>query len=227
MIAALGALFSSMGLFDLILLMVTLVPVISAAVAKFFNLGVGKGTASGDGEEKKGSGWLKRLGIVGSIIATIFFTRGWLARFPGWLKTLFAEGGRLYFVQKFFLRAIFIFRHPVMIVLGLLISAVFPSVLEYFFLIVGYVGVKLLMVFFRIGKNLFTSSEGNAAMDQLRENIVQSVDVLPPCMVQVMGYLHVVENLGIFITTFVMMIAYAAFRRVYGTFFIKAGTPLV
>lgn len=221
--------------FDIILLVTTFLPLIIQAIAKGYHLIFGSpswaknpGSAPTDDEEGSGSGWMKKLGIIGSIIGAIFFTKGWLAKFPGWLKLLFAEGGALFFLRKFVLRAIYIFRHPIIMVVGLLVSSIFPSILEYFFMLMGYVGIKVFMFFFNIGKRLFLDSEGgNAAMDELRNQILTSVDGIPPCMLQVLGYLHVVENLGIFITTFTLMIMYAVFRMVYGGFFVKAGDPLL
>lgn len=212
--------------FDVILIVTTFLPLIIQAIAKGFSLIFGTpswaqqpGSAPSGDEEGSGSGWLKKLGIIGSIIGAIFFSKGWLAKFPGWLKGLFSTGGALYFFRKFILRAIYIFRHPVIMVVGLLVSSLFPSILEYFFMLMGYVGIKVFMFFFNVGKKIFLASDGgNVAMDELRNQILSSVDVLPPCMVQVLGYLHIVENLGIFITTFTLMIMYSAFRRVYGGF---------
>lgn len=220
------AFLGGLKLFDVILIVTTFLPMIIAAMGKGFQLlfgvknwGEHPGPALSEDEEGSGSGWLKKLGTIGAIVGAIFFGKGWLAKFPGWLKGLFSTGGALYFFRKFILRAIYIFRHPVIMVVGLLVSSLFPSILEYFFMLMGYVGIKVFMFFFNIGKKIFLASDGgNAAMDELRNQVLSSVDVLPPCMVQVLGYLHIVENLGIFITTFTLMIMYSAFKRVYGGF---------
>lgn len=225
MVAGLTALFAGMKLFDWILIATTLIPVISAALAKLFGLGVGSANrgepSSEDGStEKSGSGWLSKLGIIGSIIGALFFSKGWLAKFPTWFKGLFATGGSLFFVRKFVMRAIYVFRHPIIVVITLLISSIFPSILEYFFLIVGFLGVKIMMFFFHIGKRMFMN-DGNEHMNELRTQLVNSVDGIPLCMKEVMSYLHVVEDLGILITTFTLLIAFAAFKAVYENFVVR------
>lgn len=225
------AFLAGLGIFDWIVIATTLVPLISAAVAKIFGLGVGpanrENPGSDDGsDEHSGSGWLSKLGWIGAIIGTIFFTKGWLAKLPGWLKGLFASGGALYFLRSWVLRVIFIFRHPIILIVGLIISSLFPSVLEYFFLLIGFVTMKVFMLIFHVGKRMFESDQ-SPAIDQMRNSILNSIDSLPPCMTQVMGYLHLVEDLGIIVTTFALVLAYRVFMRVYGSFWIKSGNPLV
>lgn len=216
------AILAGLGIFDWIVIATTLVPLISACLAKFFGLGVGSANRDNPGEddasgEHSGSGWLSKLGWIGGIIGTLFFSKGWLARFPRWLKGLFASGGALYFLRSWVLRVIFIFRHPIIIVVGLLISSLFPSVMEYFFLLVGFVTMKVFMLIFNIGKQMFVNDQ-NPAINEIRNTLVNSFDALPPCMTNMMGYLHLVEDIGIIVTTFTLVVTYKVFIRVYGGF---------
>ena len=87
---------------------------------------------------------------------------------------------------------------------------------------VGAVSLKIFLFFFKIGKNIVTGAihtageNGGDALDEFRDMILGSFDELPPCMIQTMGYLHLVEDLGIFMTTMSILIIVSVFRMVYG-----------
>lgn len=190
---------------------------------------IGKGVSKVGG---KGGPWIAPGTTIGSTYAhsgllgvIIFFLArmwGWLSKFPGWLKTLFGEGGKLYFIHRFFLWVVTFFKNPIILVASLVTSVIFPTILEKIFLCVGAVVLKIFMFFFKIGKSAFmgamrtAAQDGGNALDEFRDAILGSFDELPPCMIQVMGYLHLVEDLGIIMTCISVLIIVSVFKTVYG-----------
>lgn len=80
------------------------------------------------------------------------------------------------------------------------------------------------MTIFKIGKAAFLGAAGpgtGGAIDQFREAILGSFDDLPVCMVQVMGYIHFIEDLGIIVSTVTLLVVVSVFRVVYGNFITK------
>lgn len=160
-------------------------------------------------------------GVLGAIFFVVSKIWGWLTKFPGWLKYLFGEGGKLFFIHKFFMFAITFFKNPIILALSLITSVVFPTILEKIFLVVGAIGLKIFMFFFKIGKAAFmgamqsAAQGGGNALDEFRDAILGSFDEFPPCMIQTMGYLHLVEDLGIFMTCISLLVIVSVFKTVY------------
>ena len=77
------------------------------------------------------------------------------------------------------------FKFPVIMGLTLVLSQVFPGLLERIFLIVGALSVKIGLVIFGNVMDLINDSAENN-MDQLNTIVGSSVDQLPPCLVDVM-----------------------------------------
>lgn len=159
------------------------------------------------------------LGVIAFLLSKIW---GWLVKFPPWLKTLFGEGGKLFFIHKFFLFIVTFFKNPLILGASLVTSVIFPTFLEKIFLCVGAVGLKIFLFFFKIGKSAFmgamrtAAQDGGNALDEFRDAILGSFDELPPCMIQVMGYLHLVEDLGIIMTCISVLVIVSVFKVVYG-----------
>ena len=59
-------------------------------------------------------------------------------------------------------------------------------------------------------------SDGGNAIDEFRDAILGSFDEFPPCMIQTMGYLHLVEDLGIVFTCISVLVIVSVFKTVYG-----------
>ena len=169
---------------------------------------------------------------AGSVIAKGGFFAGVLellskiwkvvGRFPKFLVGLFAQGGKLYFIRvalEFILGA---FKSPVILFFGLLGSAFFPTILEMFFLLVGAAMMKIFIFFFGIVKKLFvdmSSSDGGAGvLDEFRQAIYGSFGDLPPCMVQTMGYVHLLEDLGMIVSCMALILTISVFRVMFGAF---------
>lgn len=99
------------------------------------------------------------------------------------------------------------FKFPVIMGLTLVLSQVFPGLLERIFLIVGALSVKIGLVIFGNVMDLINDSAENN-MDQLNTIVGSSVDQLPPCLVDVMGYMHLVEDIGLIISTAILIMVY-------------------
>lgn len=166
---------------------------------------------------------LKQTGAIGAVLLMLTRIWGWLGRFPAFLKGLFAEGGALGFLRPLLEFIVGMFKTPVLMFFSLVVSSMFPTILEKIFLVVGAVGMKIFLYFFKIGKTVFTSTLESAGgeggvVDEFRDAVLGSFDELPPCMINVMGYLHVIEDLGMIVTTATLILLVSVFRVVYGSF---------
>lgn len=167
---------------------------------------------------------LRQTGAVGAILLILTRIWAWLSRFPAFLKGLFDTGGFLGFLRPMLEFIVGMFKTPILVFFSLLMSAFFPTILEKIFLLVGAVGMKIFLYFFKIGKNVFTntlssmSQGGNGPLNEFQDAVLGSFDQLPPCFVDVMGYVHLLENLGMIVTTATLILLVSVFRVVYGSF---------
>lgn len=215
-----------------------LAPIIKALVVKVFPKILGRmrgvgGKLTGNAEGLGGGTLvlgdlalgesIKQTGAIGAVLLILTRIWGWLGRFPAFLKGLFDAGGALGFLRPILEFIVGMFKTPVLVFISLLVSSFFPTILEKIFLVVGAVGMKIFLYFFKIGKNIFTAaledagSEGGV-VDEFRDAVLGSFDELPPCMVNVMGYVHLIENIGMLVTTATLILLVSVFRVVYGTF---------
>lgn len=162
-------------------------------------------------------------GILSGLMMILAKMWGWMSRLPGWLKISFGAGGLLWPIRWILNFIIMGFKNPFLILISLVASAFFPTILEKIFLVFGAVTLKIFLLFFRLGKAAFLGamssggSGGTNTIDTLREMIIGSFDELPPCMVQTMGYVHFIEDLGIIMSTVTLLIIVSVFRVVYHT----------
>lgn len=166
---------------------------------------------------------IRQTGAIGAVLLILTRIWNWLGRFPTFLKGLFDAGGVLGFLRPLLEFIVGMFKTPVLVFFSLVISSFFPTILEKVFLVVGAVCMKIFLYFFKIGKNVFTSALEDAGgqggvVDEFREAVLGSFDDLPPCMVNVMGYLHLLEDLGMIVTTATLILLVSVFRVVYGSF---------
>lgn len=165
-----------------------------------------------------------KVGVFAKIVGALAFLFSWLKRFPGWLKGLFAVGGVLHFLRVIVVYLLCVVKTPILLLIMLVTSAFFPTFVEKIFLVVGSVVLRIFLWFFKLGKNVFLTaledagSDGGSAVDEFRDAVLTSFDELPPCMVEIMGYLHLVEDLGIIVTTATILALVSVFRIVYGGF---------
>ena len=67
-------------------------------------------------------------------------------------------------------------------------------------MVVGAVSVKLALVLVKWASKVMAESPENNT-EELYEIMGESVDALPPCFIDILGYCHLVEDLGLIITT--------------------------
>lgn len=170
-----------------------------------------------------------KVGVLGAILSVISRIWAWLGRFPTWLKGIFATGGALGFLKPFFEFLVHFAKTPVLLFLSLVVSAFFPTIVEKIFLVVGALALKIFLFIFKLGKKAFIGAVGQegGAVDEFRQWVLGSFDELPQPMIDIMGYLHLVEDLGMIFTTVALLAVVSAFRVVYGGVFVKSGSPLV
>lgn len=169
-------------------------------------------------------GTVAKAGVLATIVGFLGSIFSWLKRFPAWLKTLFAVGGVLHWLRVVVVYLLCVVKTPVLLGIMLVTSAVFPTFIEKIFLVVGAVCLRLFLWFFKLGKSVLlgaldsAGTGGDSALDEFREAVLGSFDELPPCMVDIMGYLHLVEDLGLIVTTAAILALVSVFRIVYGGF---------
>lgn len=169
---------------------------------------------------------IQKTGLLGAIFILVTRIWGWLGRFPAFIKSLFDVGGVLAFFRPALEFLVGMFKTPVLVFMSLFVSSLFPNILEKFFLLVGAVAMKVFLFFFKLGKNVFShaaqdiGTEGGV-VDEFRSAVLDSFDQLPHCMVDVMGYVHLLENLGLIVSTAVLLLVVSVFRIVYGSFGVK------
>ena len=113
--------------------------------------------------------------------------------------------GKIFTAIKWLLNVTFKF--PVVMGLTLVLSQIFPGLLERIFLIVGALSVKIGLLIFGNVMNLINDSAENN-VDQLNSILGESLDQLPPCLVDVLGYMHVVEDIGLLVSTAILIMVY-------------------
>ena len=195
-----------------------LIPWAVPKLGKFFGWGtaVGGGTLMGKA--------ITTGGVAGGLFALVSRIWGWLKLFPGWLKKVFGPTGFLAFVYPVFRFFLYLAKAPVLLVISFVVSSFFPTILEKIFLVVGAVGLKIFLYIFKLGKVAFLNAmddagtNGGNALSQFRDTVLGSFDELPPCMIQVMGYCHLVESLGIIMVTITLLTVVSVVRIVYGRF---------
>ena len=170
------------------------------------------------------SSTMAKSGAIGVIVVILGRIWGWCSRFTGWFKGLFEAGGTLAFIRPVLEFLLGCFKTPILLGLSLVVSSIFPTFLEKIFLTVGAVCLHIFLWIFKLGKNAFlgamehAGSDGGSAISEFRDTVLGSFDELPPCMVEVLGYLHLVEDLGLIVTTASLIALVSVFRIVYGGF---------
>lgn len=163
-----------------------------------------------------------RGGFFAGIISLLSMIWGVVGKFPKWFVGLFEAGGKLYFIRAALEFLLVSFKSPIVLFIGLLLSSIFPTILEKLFLLIGAAMMHIFVFFFGIAKKLFTDMSaaegGSPAIDQFKEAVLGSFQSLPPCMVQTMGYIHFLEDLGMITLCMALILTISIFRVMFGAF---------
>ena len=140
--------------------------------------------------------------ICGAIVAVYWFIR----RLPiTFLKIKLGTGvlGKIFSAIRWMLN--FGFKFPVVLFITLVGSQIFPGLLEKIFLLVGALCVKIGLMLF--GK-IMSAMEDTNNMEQVTAIVGDSLDQFPPCMLDVMAYMHIVEDIGLIVSTYVLIMTW-------------------
>lgn len=163
---------------------------------------------------KKVFGLDKRL--VGTNVASKAASKvsGKFSRFPKWFVSLFEKGGKLRWLRDiaFFLKNSL--SAPIILAITFILSAFCPTIFEKLMMIVGAVSIKIALVMVKWASNLMTSMPENNT-DELYNILGDTVDALPPCFIDILGYCHLVEDLGLIITTAIFVGLYNLIKYFY------------
>lgn len=142
------------------------------------------------------------LALIASVIVKIY---SFIIGIPGWLIGVYGKGGLLFsiiMVVRIIIRHIAKF--PVIVGFTLLMGQYFPTIFEKIFLVVGALSIKLALVFVGWGRSFIDGLQQNNT-SELNQILGDSLTSLPPCMVDIMGYMHFVEDVGFIVTTAVFV----------------------
>jgi len=153
------------------------------------------------------------VAAIGAVVSKLkTFIIGFLNGFPSWFIKLFGKGGALYWIFNFLKgiktklgwRAIFF--------IVFMLGTWFDTIFEFFFLVIGGVSLRILTV---VTKWAFNKQMSEDNTETLVTIMGDSIDNLPPCMIDVMGYLHLVEDLGMIISTLIFVGILNLITRLY------------
>jgi len=157
-----------------------------------------------------------RAGLIGTICAIIVKLVNVVKGFPVFAAALFAGKGvlgKIFTALRFILNLSFKF--PVIVFISLFLGQYFPNILEKIFLVIGAVAIKIGFIFVRWGKSFMDNLASESNLSQLKETLGNDLDMLPPCMVDVLGYMHIAEDLGIIVTTLTFLGIYNLVRHFF------------
>lgn len=147
-----------------------------------------------------------RAGLVGKICGAIVWVYWFVRRLPiSFLKIKLGNGvlGKIFLGIRVILSMMGKF--PVIMFITLVGSQIFPGLLEKCFLIIGAIAIKIVMKLFT---HVMDAMEDYNNMDMLNQIVGDSLDNMPPCLIDVLGYMHIVEDIGMIIGTLVLIITY-------------------
>lgn len=142
------------------------------------------------------------LKLILTIVKLPMFFVELISRLPGDIFKLFSK---------------FMLNYRYLAIISMVLSEYFSNLMENIFLIVGVVSIKIALVIVKWGKTFIENAPQNN-INELKTILGDSVSSLPPCMVDVMGYMHIVENIGMLVSTLIFCgivnIIYAFFIKV-------------
>lgn len=152
------------------------------------------------------AGMAGRGGLIGGIALILSKIMGAVQSIHVYLLGALKGRGRFAFV---FLViewvCVHLVKFPTLFFLVFVLGQYFPTIFEKIFLIIGAFSIKIFMVVFRWARDFISSIPENN-IEELREALGTSAQNLPPCVVDVLGYMHIVEDIGMIVTTFIFII---------------------
>lgn len=153
-----------------------------------------------------------RGGIIATICSVIVAIYKFIRKIPVFLLAIqMGSGvlGRIFSAIRFILN--FGFKFPVIAGFTLVLGQFFPTIYERIFMVVGAVSIKIGLAIFGNMMSLINGSAENN-MVVLKEMMGQSASYLPPCMVDVLAYMHIVEDIGMLLSTCMLIMTYNLVR---------------
>lgn len=142
---------------------------------------------------------------------------GKFGKFPKWFVTLFEKGGKLRWLRDiaFFLKNSI--SAPIILAITFILSAFVPTLFEKLFMIIGAVSLKLgIMMVGWASKFMKDMPENNT--EELYDILGTTVDQIPHCFIDILGYCHLVEDLGMLISTAIFVGIYNLIKYFYFKF---------
>lgn len=154
--------------------------------------------------------------LVGTNVASKAFVKakGKWSQFPKFFVSLFGKDGKLRWMRDiaYFLKNTF--TGPIILAIMFVLSAFFPTVAEKIFMIVGAVAMKLAIVMVRWGSKVIENAPENN-LDELYTILGTTVDNVPHCFIDILGYCHLVEDMGMIISTAIFCGIYNLIKYFY------------
>lgn len=144
-------------------------------------------------------------------------TAGKFSKFPKWFVSLFEKGGKLRWLRDiaFFLKNSI--SAPIVLAITFLLSAFVPTLFEKLFMVMGAVSLKLgIMMVSWASKVMKSMPENNT--EELYDILGTTVDEIPHCFIDILGYCHLVEDLGMLVSTAIFVGLYNLIKFFYFKF---------
>lgn len=139
-------------------------------------------------------------GIFSTILGAIIKLIVNIVRFPYFLVQLISHIP----LNLFKIFSKFMLNYRYLAVISMVLSNYFSNLFENIFLIVGVVTIKLGVIIVKWGKSFIDNMQQNN-VNELKDILANNVGNLPPCMVDVMGYMHIVQNVGMLVSSLVFV----------------------
>ena len=103
---------------------------------------------------------------------------------------------------------------PIILAITFVLSAFCPTLFEKLMMIIGAVSVKIALVLVKWGSKVIDNMQENN-VDEFYAIMGESIDSLPPCFIDVLGYCHLVEDIGIIVSTAIFCGIYNLIKHFY------------
>lgn len=142
---------------------------------------------------------------------------GKFSMLPKFFVSLFEKGGKLRWLRDiaFFLKNSI--SAPIVLAITFILSAFVPTLFEKIFMIIGAVSLKLGIIMVGWASNFMKAMPENNTQE-LYDILGTSIDQIPHCFIDILGYCHLVEDLGMLISTAIFVGIYNLIKYFYFKF---------